>query len=85
MNNHYHLVLKINSTESWNEKQVLSYWSELCYPKLICQKFLNNEPQSKAELEMVYRQTDIYRKRLISISWFMKNSSGNNFHASPQG
>ena len=72
MNNHYHLVLKINSTESWNEKQVLSYWSELCQPKLICQKFLNNELQSKAELEMVYCQTDIYRKRLMSISWFMK-------------
>ena len=72
MNNHYHLVLKINSTENWNEKQVLAYWSELCLPKLICQKFLKNEPQSKVELEMVYIQTDIYRKRLMSISWFMK-------------
>ena len=72
MSNHYHLVLKINSTENWNEKQVLAYWSELCQPKLICQKFLKNEPQSKAELEMVYIQTDIYRKRLMSISWFMK-------------
>jgi hypothetical protein len=72
MSNHYHLVLKINSTEDWNEKQVLSYWSELCQPKPICQKFLNGEPQSKAELEMVYQQTDIYRKRLMSISWFMK-------------
>ena len=72
MSNHYHLVLKINSTENWDEKQVLTYWSELCKPKSICQKFLNNEPQSKAELEMVYQQTDIYRKRLMSISWFMK-------------
>ena len=72
MSNHYHLVLKINSTENWNEKQVLAYWSELCQPKLICQRFLKNEPQSKAELEMVYIQTDIYRKRLMSISWFMK-------------
>lgn len=72
MSNHYHLVLKVNSTDSWGEKQVLAYWSELCQPKLICKKFLNNEPQSKAELEMVYLQTDIYRKRLMSISWFMK-------------
>ena len=72
MSNHYHLVLKINSTDNWDEKQVLAYWSELCQPKLICQKFLNNEPQSKAELEIVYLQTDIYRKRLMSISWFMK-------------
>jgi REP element-mobilizing transposase RayT len=72
MSNHYHLVLKINSTQSWSEKQVLSYWSELCQLKLICQKFIKNEAQSKAELEMVYIQTDIYRKRLMSISWFMK-------------
>ena len=34
---------------------------------------MNNETQSKAELEMVYLQTDIYRKRLMSISWFMKS------------
>jgi hypothetical protein len=33
---------------------------------------MKNEAQSKAELEMVYIQTDIYRKRLMSISWFMK-------------
>ena len=72
MSNHYHLVLKINSTDIWDEKQVLTYWSSLCQPKQICQKFLNNEPQGKAELEMVYLQTDIYRKRLMSISWFMK-------------
>jgi len=72
MNNHYHLVLKINPTKVWSEKQVLSYWSELCQPKFICQKFIKNEAQSKAELEMVYIQTDIYRKRLMSISWFMK-------------
>ena len=52
------------SPESWSEKQVLSYWSELCQPKFICQKFIKNEPQPKTELEMVYLQTDIYRKRL---------------------
>ena len=63
MSNHYHLVLKINSTDSWDEKQVLTYWSVLCKPKPICMRFLNNEPQSKAELEIVYQQTDIYRKR----------------------
>lgn len=72
MSNHYHLVLKINSTDNWDERQVLAYWSELCQPKSICIKFMNSEPQSKAELEMVYLQTEIYRKRLMSISWFMK-------------
>jgi REP element-mobilizing transposase RayT len=72
MSNHYHLVLKINSTKNWNEKQVLAYWSQLCTPKPLCQKFLKGEQLSKAELELVYLQTDIYRKRLMSISWYMK-------------
>lgn len=72
MSNHYHLVLKINSTYDWSEKQVLVYWSQLCQLPLICEKFINGEPQSKAELEVVYQQTDVYRKRLMSISWFMK-------------
>ena len=39
MSNHYHLVLKINSTGNWDDKQVLVYWSQLCTPKYICQKF----------------------------------------------
>jgi len=72
MSNHYHLVLKINSTENWDEKQVLSYWSQLCQLPMICDKFMKVEPQGKAELEVVYQQTNIYRKRLMSISWFMK-------------
>jgi len=72
MSNHYHLVLKINSTQDWDEKQVFAYWSQLCSLKPLCQKFMNNQPQSKAELTMVYLLADIYRKRLMSISWFMK-------------
>ncbi|VAW41553.1 Mobile element protein, partial [hydrothermal vent metagenome] len=72
MSNHYHLVLKINSTDNWNEKQVLTYWSELCQLPLICEKFINGESQGRAELKMVYQQTEVYRKRLMSISWFMK-------------
>lgn len=85
MSNHYHIVLKINSTKDWNEKQVLTYWSSLCNPIPLCQRYLAGEELSRAELDMVYIKTDEYRKRLMSISWFMKNSSGKNFHASPQG
>ena len=72
MNNHYHLVLKVNSTKEWNEKQVLTYWSSLCNVIPLCERFLKGEHLSKAELDMVYLKTDEYRKRLMSISWFMK-------------
>jgi len=72
MNNHYHLVLKVNSTKEWSEKQVLTYWSSLCNIIPLCERFLKGEHLSKAELDMVYLKTDEYRKRLMSISWFMK-------------
>jgi REP element-mobilizing transposase RayT len=72
MSNHYHIVLKVNSTQNWNEKQVLAYWSSLCNPIPLCQRYLSGDELTKAELEMVFVKTDEYRKRLMSISWFMK-------------
>ncbi len=72
MSNHYHLVLKINSTDDWDEKQVFAYWSQLCQLPKVCQDFMGNEVQSKPVLTVVYLLADKYRKRLMSISWFMK-------------
>ena len=72
MSNHYHLVLKINSTENWDEKQVFAYWSQLCKLPKVCQDFMKNDAQSKPVLALVYLLADKYRKRLMSISWFMK-------------
>jgi len=72
MSNHYHLVLKINSTKDWSEKQVLSYWSALCELPSICERYLQGDSFSTAELDLVYLEVDVYRKRLMSISWFMK-------------
>jgi len=58
MSNHYHLVLKINSTDDWDEKQVFAYWSQLCQLRKICQDFMKNEAQSKAVLALVYLLAD---------------------------
>ena len=66
MSIHYHLVLKVNSTENWSEKQVLSCWSSLCNVIPLCDRFLKGEHLHKAELDMVYLKTDEYRKRLMS-------------------
>ena len=72
MSNHYHLVLKVNSTEHWDDKRVLIEWSSICSLIPLCQRFLDGEHLSKAQLDMVYLQTDDYRKRLMSISHFMQ-------------
>ncbi len=72
MSNHYHLVLKVNSTEHWDEKMVLMHWSAISGIIPLCQSFLTGEHLSKAELNMVYLKTDDYRKRLMCISDFMQ-------------
>jgi hypothetical protein len=72
MSNHYHLVLKVNDTKDWSIHQVLINWQSLCKLPHLCQKFIDKEPMCKAELEVVYELTDTFRKRLMSISWFMK-------------
>jgi len=66
------LVLKVNCNKHWDEKRVLMHWSSLCEIIPLCRRFLNGEHLSKAELDMVYLQTDDYRKRLMSISNFMQ-------------
>jgi hypothetical protein len=72
MSNHYHLVLKVNCTKKWDEKRVLIHWAFASSISPICQRFLNGEHLSKAELDMAYLQTEVYRKRLMCISDFMQ-------------
>ncbi|MCF6264690.1 MAG: hypothetical protein L3J24_14040, partial [Xanthomonadales bacterium] len=72
MHNHYHLVLKVNSTENWSNKQVLVYWAALCKLPRYCQQYLDSDDLGSVELEWVEEKIAIYRQRLMSISWFMK-------------
>ena len=60
MSNHYHLVLKVNCTKDWNEKRVLIHWSSVCSLMPLCQRLLDGEHLTKAELDMVYLKTDEY-------------------------
>ena len=72
MSNHFHLVLKVNPTVDWADKIVLMTWAGLFELPLLCERFVRGEHMSKPELDYVIRQADVYRKRLMSISWFMK-------------
>ena len=72
MSNHYHIVLKVNSTKSWSNKQVLSYWSELFGLNILCSRYIKGEDLTNAEMQMVLKDIEEYRKRLMSVSWFMK-------------
>lgn len=72
MSNHYHLVLKVNETKDWSIHQVLIHWSSLCKLPFLCQKFMDKQLMTKAEMDMVLIMTNEFRERLMNISWFMK-------------
>ncbi len=72
MNNHFHLVLRINANAEWSDKRTLMTWAGLFNLPMICEKHVRGEMLSQPELDFVASQADKYRKRLSSISWFMK-------------
>ncbi|WP_223786816.1 transposase [Marinicella meishanensis] len=72
MSNHFHIVLKVNSTQDWSDKRVLMTWAGLFDLPLLCERYVRGDQMSNPELEFVIIKADEYRKRLMDISWFMK-------------
>lgn len=74
MSNHYHLVIKIDptQTQSWSRKEVAQRWTSIYKGPLIIQKWLAGSSISIAEQTTIDSITRLWRKRLANLSWFMK-------------
>ena len=72
MSNHFHIVLKVNSSKEWNATQVLMTWCSLYSLPVLCDRYLKGEIDTEAELRRVKEYVAEYRKRLMSVSWYMK-------------
>ena len=74
MHNHLHLVLHVNSEQvkGWTTQEVLTRWHQLFKGTLLTQQYTKKHALDKFELEMVESTADIYKQRLIDISWFMR-------------
>ncbi len=74
MSNHYHVVLHINREvgKSWNTREVLEHWTTLFSGHVLVQRYLENDKMDHAELQKVEEFSEIYRCRLLDISWFMR-------------
>ncbi len=78
MDNHYHVVLRVNRevAEGWSQEEVLSRWSVLfSLPGFIADaraRQAAGEPVPEALLKTVAEAIEVYRKRLYDISWFMR-------------
>jgi REP element-mobilizing transposase RayT len=75
MTNHLHVVLHVDKAqaERWSIKEVLIQWHKIHHGTLLTQKYLNGDALSKAEVMSVHQTALVYRQRLFSISWFMRN------------
>ncbi len=74
MNNHYHLVLHINRETALGLTcdQVVERWSHGHKLPVLIQRWQRKELKSSAEKDKSLEVIEVWRERLWSLSWFMK-------------
>lgn len=74
MSNHLHVVLHIDSekAKNWSTIEVLERWHQLHKGTLLTQRYSRGESLPNYLVELVETAAETYRKRLMDISWFMK-------------
>ena len=75
MHNHLHIVLHVDSEQvkNWSTAEVLTRWHQLFKGTLLTQRYQQSQPLDKFQLAMIESTADVYKKRLIDISWFMRS------------
>lgn len=73
MSNHYHVVLFVDEAKAkqWHISEVLDRWHRLHKGTLLTQQYCRGETLAKPLLDIVKATAEVYRKRLMKISWFM--------------
>lgn len=72
MSNHYHLVIKIQSTGDWSTDRVIAHWLTLHKGPLLVQRYRSGQTLDPAERQAVTDIVSVWRQRLQCLSWFMK-------------
>ena len=74
MSNHYHVVLHINKevADNWPFDEVIERWHQLYKGNALSQRFRSGIALSEAEIDKLYEYVELWRERLMDISWFMR-------------
>ena len=74
MSNHTHLVLFVDDTKAktWSDKEVLTRWHQLFKGTVLTRQYLQGETLIKPLQQAVKATAEVYRQRLMDISWFMR-------------
>lgn len=75
MHNHLHLVLHVDmdAVKNWTTLEVIERWHQLFKGTLLTQKYQTKQPLDKFQLAMIEDTANVYKKRLMDISWFMRS------------
>jgi len=72
MHNHYHVVVKIRSTEDWPMDKVIQHWLTLHKGPLLVQRYQAGDSLDSVEYKTATDIAEVWRDRLQSLSWFFK-------------
>ena len=74
MNNHYHLVIRIDidKVKQWSDQEVARRWMQIFSGPLLMHQYLGNTSLTVAEKEYVASLFSTWRERLGDLSWFMR-------------
>ncbi|MCB2424839.1 transposase [Thalassolituus alkanivorans] len=74
MSNHYHVVLHVDSDRCnlWSDIEVVERWHQLFKGNLLSQRFVRGEVLPQAETRVLKEKIELWRSRLMDISWFMR-------------
>lgn len=74
MSNHYHIVLHINdkTADNWEFEEVIERWHQLFSGNLLSRRYISGYNLGGAELKTLTDIVNVWRKRLMDVSWFMR-------------
>ena len=74
MNNHYHIVVRINSEQvaEWSDEEVAKRWMQVFTGPVLMHQYLGNADLSHTEHKQVAKLFTTWRERLCDLSWFMR-------------
>jgi REP element-mobilizing transposase RayT len=74
MNNHYHIVVRINiaRVDEWSDNEVAYRWMRIFSGPLLMRQYLANADLTGTELKRIAELLAKWRKRLADLSWFMR-------------
>ena len=75
MSNHLHLVLRIHPEQAQNlgEDEIIERWKDLYSLPVLVQRYQRGECSTKAEFNAVQELLQLWRDRLMDLSWYMRN------------